>query len=270
MHRLIALIVILISPSVLAGPEKSPETLVDEFADAIFSEMTAIQIPCDEELADRSSGAGVGVICARAFLNFEGFLNEWNRSLEQRAGAFDLVPVFPWKKTADSHMGVYTLEDIPVAIMFSDLDGIVVVTYPGTTMWEVGERSVLALFEAVARSEKTTPAERGEVESTQDGPPYVAGVGSVSNPRLIQSSKVPPSYPEQAREELLEASVIMQAIVREDGTIGDLEILECTRLGMGFEDAAIEAVRQWRYEPALLDDQPVDVYFTVVVSFRLQ
>jgi TonB family protein len=39
---------------------------------------------------------------------------------------------------------------------------------------------------------------------------------------------------------------------------------------LGFEEEAIEAIRQWRYEPGRQNGVPVDVYFTVVVEFVLQ
>ena len=52
-------------------------------------------------------------------------------------------------------------------------------------------------------------------------------------------------------------------------TIGDTQVLECTRPNLGFEEAAIEAVGQWLYEPARENGEPVQVYFTVVVDFRL-
>ena len=51
--------------------------------------------------------------------------------------------------------------------------------------------------------------------------------------------------------------------------VGDLELLRCDRPDLGFEAAAMAAVRQWRYVPARLDGRPVDVYFTVFVSFDL-
>ena len=48
-----------------------------------------------------------------------------------------------------------------------------------------------------------------------------------------------------------------------------IEILRSNRPNMGFEDAALAAVKQWRYEPATQNGRPVDVYFTVVVDFTL-
>jgi len=99
--------------------------------------------------------------------------------------------------------------------------------------------------------------------------PLLAGVGDVTNPVLIPETKVQPDYPELARVARLEGSVILQAIIHEDGSVGNLEILRCNRPNMGFEDAAVDAVRQWRYEPATQNGRPVEVYFTVFVEFKL-
>jgi TonB family protein len=100
--------------------------------------------------------------------------------------------------------------------------------------------------------------------------PLLAGVGDVTNPVLIPASKVGPVYPEDAKVERVEGIVILQAVVFHDGTVGDIELLRANRPNMGFEDAAIEAVRQWRYEPAIQDGVPVDVYFTIFIDFSLR
>ena len=97
----------------------------------------------------------------------------------------------------------------------------------------------------------------------------VAGVGDVTNPELIGDSKIDPLYPEMARVARVEGNVVLQAIVRQDGSVGDLHVLRSNRPMMGFEEAAIAAVQQWRYEPATQNGRPVDVYFTVFVEFSL-
>jgi len=99
--------------------------------------------------------------------------------------------------------------------------------------------------------------------------PLIAGTGDVTNPELIAESKIEPEYPELARVARLEGNVILQAIIKADGTVGDVEVLRTNRPSMGFEEAAIEAVRQWRYKPALQNGNPVEVYFTVFVDFKL-
>jgi protein TonB len=100
--------------------------------------------------------------------------------------------------------------------------------------------------------------------------PVLAGVGNTTNPVLIPESRVPPEYPEIARRGRVEADVILQAIVEPDGSVKDPRVLRCTTRGFGFEEAATNAIRQWRYEPALQDGQPVAVYFTIQVEFTLR
>ena len=99
--------------------------------------------------------------------------------------------------------------------------------------------------------------------------PLLAGLGGVSNPTLIPRGKVSPIYPVPARNEWAEGNVILQAIIDVEGNVTDIEVLRCNNPGMGFEEATVEAVRQWRYEPAVQEGQPVAVYFTIFVEFKL-
>jgi len=110
----------------------------------------------------------------------------------------------------------------------------------------------------------------GDPEPPPPSGPLMAGVGDVTNPVRIEETYVQPEYPELARRARLEANVILQAIVYKDGTVGDITVLKCNRPNVGFEDAAINAVAQWRYQPATQGGKPVDVYFTIVVDFELQ
>ena len=99
---------------------------------------------------------------------------------------------------------------------------------------------------------------------------YVAGVAGVKNPKLRPRKKYAPHYPELARAAGLEAKLVLQAIVRRDGTVHDIKVLRCTHAGFGFEAAATRAVRRWRYKPAMKDGKPVDVYFLINVEFNLR
>ena len=99
--------------------------------------------------------------------------------------------------------------------------------------------------------------------------PLLAGVNNVTNPVLIESTKIDPEYPELARVARVDGQVILQAIVRKDGSVGDVSVIRVNRPNLGFEDTATAAVLQWRYAPALQNGKPVEVYFTVVVDFSL-
>lgn len=101
--------------------------------------------------------------------------------------------------------------------------------------------------------------------------PFLAGVGDVTNPVLIPESKVEPVYPEEAKESALSGVVILQAVILEDGTVANIEILQRRpEDDPGFAESAREAVAQWRYEPATVEGTPVPVYFTVFIEFKLQ
>ena len=102
------------------------------------------------------------------------------------------------------------------------------------------------------------------------GEPLMPGVGDVTMPELIASSKVAPAYPEIARVSRTEGRVILKAVILKDGTVAELEVVRVVPERFGFAEAAEAAVRHWRYKPALQGKTPVDVYMTVVVDFDLK
>jgi protein TonB len=80
--------------------------------------------------------------------------------------------------------------------------------------------------------------------------------------------RVVPRYPTMARRAGVEGSVVVRGIVRRDGTIDDVEIIKDLPYGLG--QSARDAVSKWRFRPATVRGEPIDVYYTVTVNFRLQ
>ena len=80
--------------------------------------------------------------------------------------------------------------------------------------------------------------------------------------------RVIPRYPPEARRNGVAGAVVIRGIVRRDGTIDNVEILKDLPYGLG--DAAREAVSRWRFRPATYRGEPIDVYYTVTVNFRLR
>ena len=79
-------------------------------------------------------------------------------------------------------------------------------------------------------------------------------------------SKVPPMYPAEARRQHVEGAVVLAVRIGKDGQIEDLQPVS----GPGaLLQAAGDAVRQWTYQPYLLNGQPVEVNTTVTVNFSL-
>jgi len=86
----------------------------------------------------------------------------------------------------------------------------------------------------------------------------------LSQKLLLQ--KVQPSYPEQALRVGLQGPVVLQAWIARDGTIRDLKLIRGSLL---LGQAAYKAVRQWRYQPYLLNGRAVEAQTYVTVDFRL-
>lgn len=97
------------------------------------------------------------------------------------------------------------------------------------------------------------------------GGPYRPGSG-ITPPTLLREVK--PDYTEDARRRSLEGDVVLEIIVRRDGSVGDVKILQ--GLGGGLDARAVEAVRQWRFSPAQRQGIPVDVIVEVAVEFKLR
>lgn len=89
--------------------------------------------------------------------------------------------------------------------------------------------------------------------------------GSVSAPVLIH--KVEPDYTEQARNAKFQGTVLLYAEIAPDGKAKNIRVQRS--LGMGLDEKAIEAVKQWKFKPGHKDGKPVTVVATIEVNFRL-
>ena len=97
------------------------------------------------------------------------------------------------------------------------------------------------------------------------GGPYRPGAG-ITPPAI--RVEVQPDYTEEARRQRIEGEVLLEVIVLADGSIGSVRVLRS--LGYGLDEAAIRAMRQWRFVPARRYDVPVDVVVAVAMEFRLR
>jgi TonB family protein len=84
--------------------------------------------------------------------------------------------------------------------------------------------------------------------------------------RLIRHE--PPEFPDAAlRQGIVEASVFIQLLIDLHGHVKHPHVLQCLHAGLGFEPAAVKAVKRWRYEPAELNGERIEVVQTVEVTF---
>ncbi len=89
--------------------------------------------------------------------------------------------------------------------------------------------------------------------------------GGVSAPRALNTPD--PEYSEEARKAKYQGTVVLWLVVGPDGQPRDVKIARS--LGMGLDQKAMEAVRHWKFEPAMKDGKPVAVQINVEVNFRL-
>jgi TonB family protein len=111
------------------------------------------------------------------------------------------------------------------------------------------------------------PAALDNVLSAPNPEPKLAAVPisqGVSNGHLIR--RVAPVYPQQARMTRIEGDVVLDALIAEDGTVRDVKVV---RGQPTLARAAVQAVRQWRYQPYELNRKPVRMNTTITVSFKL-
>jgi len=97
-------------------------------------------------------------------------------------------------------------------------------------------------------------------------PPGVYRVGGdVTRPHATYAPD--PEFSEEGRKANKQGTVVLLAIVTADGTVRDVRVLQS--LGSGLDEKAVEAIKQWKFDPARKNGEPVAVQITATVSFKL-
>jgi protein TonB len=113
------------------------------------------------------------------------------------------------------------------------------------------------------------PANLPTAQSTSLAPPPppapVRVGGDIQAPKRIFYKD--PIYPAIARAAKVQGRVILEATIAKDGSVKDVKILRAVPM---LDQAAVEAVSQWKYTPTTLNREPVEVIMTVTVDFALQ
>jgi len=103
-----------------------------------------------------------------------------------------------------------------------------------------------------------------QAQAPEDEKVYKVG-GAVSRPRVI--SKVEAEYTPEALKAGRQGSVILQVVVTPDGEASDIHVLRSP--GFGLDEKAVEAVKQWTFQPATKYGNPVAMKINVQVDFHL-
>lgn len=89
--------------------------------------------------------------------------------------------------------------------------------------------------------------------------------GDVKAPIVVK--RVNPMYAEEARRDRISGIVILEVLIDKTGNVKDALVLK--GLPDGLSDAATDAVKQWQFQPATLNGEPVDVIFNLTINFKL-
>lgn len=114
-------------------------------------------------------------------------------------------------------------------------------------------------------------AERPATEPTAVERAMSASPGRVVSlsPAAAESSlihRVEPEYPEAARDQQLQGAVVLAIHIGQDGAVEDVKLVSGEPL---LADAAVAAVKQWRFQPRSIDGAPAEMQTTVTLNFRL-
>jgi protein TonB len=151
----------------------------------------------------------------------------------------------------------------PITIIVSDTpvhEVLALLAEDSGIVFEVRDSSTLQVR---FRSSGTVVRRPSRAGAEVGGPMRVGG--DIQPPEKIVH--VNPEYPELARRARVQGPVILEAMIDKQGNVSDARVLR--GLAMGLDEAAMAAVKQWKYTTTFYDGQPVDVILTVTVVFEL-
>lgn len=230
----------------LVVPARASSEAATVFVGQMIDHVGALVVDCSQETRDRYPG--FEMTCA----TFGAGFSSWKLKTDQFSRRHDVMgrPArdSAWTLRRGRYEREYDVVGTEVSVSFDARTHLIVLAY------EPGGDDI---------------AEPEPVVSNDGSRPRMAGFDGVGTPQLVRESRVEPTYPTKAEEAGIEGSVILDAVITKDGEVAELSVLRCRPEGQGFEEAALEAVKQWRYEPASYRGEPTDVTFTIYVEFAL-
>jgi len=153
----------------------------------------------------------------------------------------------PVHKTEKAPPPVGSIDGVPEGVLGGVVGGI-----PGGLFTQSPTSSGSRSVPVLAKPPDPTPVKRMRIASR------------VAEANLIHD--VPPQYPPEAGRGRIEGTVVLMAVIGKDGTVKDVQIESGLPI---LVQAAIDAVKQWRYKPYLIDGEPVEVDSRITINFTL-
>ena len=117
------------------------------------------------------------------------------------------------------------------------------------------------VLSGMVRSNGSTPV---LVSTSAQAPKRIRVPAPMAEANLVHD--VAPKYPPEAGRERIEGTVVLMAVIGKDGTVRDVRVESGLPL---LAQAAIDAVKQWRYRPYLLNGEPVEIDSEITINFNL-
>jgi periplasmic protein TonB len=133
-------------------------------------------------------------------------------------------------------------------------------------------KSLFTVFAALALNglalgqtqDQASPNQTPPSQTQPDSPEHVRVPVGVTRGMLVK--KVAPKYPKKARKNHIEGTVVLHAKISKEGDIADLSVISGDPM---LTQAALDAVKQWKYRPYLLEGKAVAVETEIRVNFQL-
>jgi protein TonB len=126
------------------------------------------------------------------------------------------------------------------------------------------EQNKMVFVPAVHAATPPAAARVSDAPEAEQVSARVRAGGVIRVPQVV--TKVPPTYPAAAKDANIQGVVILEIVIDSDGSVKEGRVLRSIPL---LDQAALEAVSQWTYQPTLLNGVPVEVIVTVTVNFTL-
>jgi TonB family protein len=222
--------------------------------------MPSLAIPSHEAWFLKTFGEAEGSRLEAKYVVLQVESDDWLRSRIDAAAKSDnmTVDVSVYQKSVDTS----------VPVLRAALDAMVhpVPIYSASIRASQADKSPVYLAEFVYLDGAFRHLERQVLQALSIAPPQRLKIGgNVQRAKLIK--QVAPLYPELARQNRTQGTVRLHVILATDGTVMQTEVVDGHP---ALQTAAVEAVRQWRYQPTLLNGIPVEVDTLIDVTFSLR
>ncbi len=235
--------------ALLAAPvqaEEEVDLLIAYILDALEADQVACPAPIPSELE------GMRVVCGAYEASFSQLKSDWDLILRHTKIPIPISLDEPWTFRHSAYRASYT--------------------HGGDRKLHVSLDMNRDLLRFAYREQEVDPyavaAPDRPLDTGRRDNPRLAGFGGVSMPKVLEESRVEPLRSFRAQAERVMGLATLEVVVEKDGTVRRVLALAAKPEGYDFETSAVEAVKQWRFEPALFEGEPVVALVNLTVEVK--